>query len=144
MVASWAAKYNIPIRKVQPGDMKRRTKGIGGHDDARELGSTTHWDPGPNFPWDVFLDLVKKAGSSSMDEPTIRRIVADELGKLLNAETHTSLVVGSGRKMSVVQMLRFIDLHSHETRSKTNEIHILVTKIGDLIADRLEAKEATK
>lgn len=143
VVASWAAAYNIPIRKVQPGDMKRRVKGIGGHDDARELGSTTHWDPGPNFPWDVFLELVKKAGSS-MDEPTIRRIVADELGKLLNAETHTSMVVGSGRKMSIVQMLRFVDLHSHETRRRTNEIHTLVTKIGDLLADRLEAKEATK
>lgn len=132
VAAAWAALYGIPIRKLQPGDMKRRVKGIGGHDDARELGSTTHWDPGPNFPWDIFIPLVKEAGSG-MDESKVRAIVADEIKKFMEAQVHKSLVPGSKRLMSVVEMLRLIDLHVHEARkgieTLPNDIKAIVSAV---------------
>lgn len=116
VVAVWAADYAIPIRRLQPGDMKARRKGIGGHDDARELGGTTHWDPGPGFPWDVFLDLVKKAGSTSMDESKLRQIVREEIDIYVKqARVVPSLVPGSEKTMTIVEALAFIDYHSHES-----------------------------
>lgn len=49
--AAWNRKYDIPLtrdtdRGYHPHD------GMPGND---------HTDPGPNFPWDVYLDLVKSA-----------------------------------------------------------------------------------
>lgn len=113
IVASWAAKYTIPVRKLAKGDMLARRKGIGGHDDARELGSTTHWDPGPGFPWDVFLDLVKKAGST-MDESKIRAIVREEIAAYITtAKIIPSLI--SDKLMTLAEALGFIDYHAHES-----------------------------
>lgn len=147
IVAHWAAKYNIPVRKLQPGDMRRRVKGIGGHDDARELGSTTHWDPGPGFPWDVFINLVKEAGTG-VNETQIRAIVADEVNKYFTAQVHTSMVAGSKRRMSLVEMIRLIDLHVHETRKgvegsapKINGIEELLVKLTAAVTTKLENKE---
>lgn len=134
VVAAWAAQYDIPVRKLQPGDMRARRKGIGGHDDARELGSTTHWDPGPGFPWDIFITLIKEEGTS-MDESKIRAIVADEIRKFFEAKVHQSLVKGSKRLMSIVEMLQFIDLHVHETRKHVESAAVPVA---------VEKKEVTR
>lgn len=116
VVAVKCQERGIPVRKLQPGDMRARRKGIGGHDDARELGGTTHWDPGPGFPWDVFLDLVKKAGSTSMDESKLRQIVREEIDIYVKqARVVPSLVSGSEKTMTIVEALAFIDYHSHES-----------------------------
>lgn len=55
VVADWCKKYNIPAVKVTTG------RGICGHGDMRAFGGTDHTDPGPNFPWDVFIKYVKAA-----------------------------------------------------------------------------------
>lgn len=121
VVAYWAAKYGIPVRKLQPGDMKARRKGIGGHDDARELGSTTHWDPGPGFPWDVFLDLVKKAGKT-MDDAKLREVIREEIDKYMKtAKIVPSLVPGSKKIMTISEALAFIDYHAHEAHRYTKD-----------------------
>lgn len=121
VVAYWAAKYNIPVRKLQPGDMKARRKGIGGHDDARELGSTTHWDPGPGFPWDVFLDLVKKAGKT-MDDAKLREVIREEIDNYMKtARIVPSLVPGSKKIMTISEALAFIDYHAHEAHRYTKD-----------------------
>lgn len=45
-VAHWSIKHGIPIRKQAPN-------GVAGHVDISGPGG--HWDPGPGFPWRVFL-----------------------------------------------------------------------------------------
>ena len=50
--ARWVKKYYFPVKKVAVADLP----GFVGHDDTRAWGGT---DPGVNFPWDVFLQLVK-------------------------------------------------------------------------------------
>lgn len=57
--AEWCVKYNIPVRKLTDDEIRERKKGFVGHVDAnRVFKKSTHWDPGPNFPWDYFLGRV--------------------------------------------------------------------------------------
>ncbi|MGH3882101.1 MAG: N-acetylmuramoyl-L-alanine amidase [Pseudonocardiaceae bacterium] len=59
-VAAWCDRYEIPVRKLTPTQVAADHLGIIGHWDWT-LGKRdgTHTDPGPNFPWDVFIELVK-------------------------------------------------------------------------------------
>jgi hypothetical protein len=46
----------IPIAKIGPAGVRLRVAGVIGHIDYTEgTNDGTHWDPGPNFPWDVVL-----------------------------------------------------------------------------------------
>jgi hypothetical protein len=54
VVAYWSKTRNIPVTKVTTG------RGVCGHGDLRAFGGTDHTDPGPNFPWDVFLSYVNQ------------------------------------------------------------------------------------
>lgn len=54
VVAYWSKTHNIPATKVTTG------RGVCGHGDLRAFGGTDHTDPGPNFPWDVFLSYVNQ------------------------------------------------------------------------------------
>jgi N-acetyl-anhydromuramyl-L-alanine amidase AmpD len=53
LVADDVLQYGLPIRRAFPGVL--------GHVDLTRWGfPQTHWDPGPGFPWDVFLDAVRR------------------------------------------------------------------------------------
>jgi hypothetical protein len=66
-VAYWTAQkcrqYGIPVLLLHADDLKlggERTKGITYHAAITEaFHQSTHTDPGPNFPWDVFMQLVQ-------------------------------------------------------------------------------------
>lgn len=67
-VRAWCDLYDIPIRKLTPAEVGRDLSGIIGHHDwtvGKNDGS--HWDPGPGFPWDVFLGYVRE------QEPAVKR-----------------------------------------------------------------------
>lgn len=64
LVADLCRRYQIPVRKVSPEDLKaggERRRGICGHIDVTTglTGGRGHWDPGPNFPWADFLERVQ-------------------------------------------------------------------------------------
>lgn len=60
-VAYWVKRYGFPAVKINGADLLAGRRGIFGHADVsaawREV---DHTDPGPNFPWDVFLAKVKE------------------------------------------------------------------------------------
>ena len=67
VAAVWAKKYQIPVIHLTPAQVADgKTKGFCGHIDAtkafpdlaKQYGS--HTDPGVNFPWQYFLQLVTK------------------------------------------------------------------------------------
>lgn len=61
-VADWCRTYGIPIIKLGPTDLLAGDRGICGHTDVSQAWHrSTHWDPGPQFPWPMFLELVKQA-----------------------------------------------------------------------------------
>jgi hypothetical protein len=55
--AQWIAEecrhYGIPIRKLSEGEVGAGAAGVCGHTD---LPGQSHWDPGPNFPWQRVID----------------------------------------------------------------------------------------
>ncbi|TMR10977.1 hypothetical protein ETD86_37310 [Nonomuraea turkmeniaca] len=61
VVASWAKKYDIPVKKLTPAQVAAGKKGICGHVDVTRAypGTGSHTDPGSKFPWDVFIAMVK-------------------------------------------------------------------------------------
>jgi hypothetical protein len=65
--ANWARqmcdRFGIPKRHIGATGVARGEAGIIGHVDyTNGAKDGTHWDPGPGFPWDVFINLVN--GSS--------------------------------------------------------------------------------
>lgn len=51
----------VELRRLTPAEIRQGRAGICGHNDVTAAFRTKggHTDPGPNFPWDVFLDKVR-------------------------------------------------------------------------------------
>ena len=64
LAASMCQKWGIPPVKLSVDDIQKGMRGIAGHVDFTnafpQLGGT-HQDPGPNFPWDHYIELVAAA-----------------------------------------------------------------------------------
>ncbi len=61
VAALYCIKYWIPVKRLTIDEVRdRKTKGIFGHDTATLAfqNPTAHMDPGPNFPWDLFMAMV--------------------------------------------------------------------------------------
>ncbi len=59
IVRADALKYGIPLERRTVPELKAMRPGITSHNDLRlAFGDTTHTDPGPNFPWDVFMTIM--------------------------------------------------------------------------------------
>jgi len=60
-VAVWCFHYKIPTRWVGPIGLRIGRKGLTTHKDVNDaFKNGSHWDPGPGFPKDLFLQMVKK------------------------------------------------------------------------------------
>jgi N-acetyl-anhydromuramyl-L-alanine amidase AmpD len=67
ILRSDAAKFGIPLTRRTVAELKAWKPGITSHNDLRlAFGGTTHTDPGPNFPWDVFLSMM---GDEAVTDP---------------------------------------------------------------------------
>jgi N-acetyl-anhydromuramyl-L-alanine amidase AmpD len=61
-----AKKYGIPLVRRTVAELRARMPGVTSHNDLRlAFGNTTHTDPGPNFPWDYFMDLINQSDDYS-------------------------------------------------------------------------------
>lgn len=61
LVGGICRRYQIPIRHLTKEEFLAGEKGFVGHDDCtRWTGVGSHLDPGPNFPWKQYLELVKR------------------------------------------------------------------------------------
>lgn len=59
LTARLCKKYDIPVVKLSPAEVVRGEAGLCGHVDVTNgTHCGTHWDPGPNFPWDAYLSMV--------------------------------------------------------------------------------------
>lgn len=62
-------RFNVPMVRLTVAQVKAGKRGICGHVDvSNAFKHSDHWDPGPNFPWDVFMSLVT-AGATPAPTP---------------------------------------------------------------------------
>lgn len=64
-------KYNIPVRYVDAAGLLRGERGITTHlQVSKAFKRSTHWDPGYEFPMDIYLAYVKEAlGGAVVSSP---------------------------------------------------------------------------
>lgn len=64
LVAQLCRKYNIPIERRTADDLKSGLRGICGHSDVTDAfdKGIGHWDPGPHWPWQKYLNLILANG----------------------------------------------------------------------------------
>lgn len=54
-----AARFRIPIERRTVTELRAMRPGLTTHNDLRlAFGGTTHTDPGANFPWPQFIDMI--------------------------------------------------------------------------------------
>jgi hypothetical protein len=55
-------KYDIPVRHLTNDELADgQSKGFVSHAQVSEVyKQSNHWDPGPGFPWKLFLEKVEK------------------------------------------------------------------------------------
>jgi hypothetical protein len=70
LTAELCAKYEIPVRRVTYDGLRAGVRGITGHHDVSlAFVRSSHWDPGPDFPWDFYLEMVKAELSKIKSPP---------------------------------------------------------------------------
>lgn len=58
-VAQYLRKFYLPTELLTASQVQSGLKGITGHVMVSQAyGQSSHIDPGPNFPWDVFMGMV--------------------------------------------------------------------------------------
>lgn len=72
-VARLCLAYGVPIHKLSVAELRDGKEGLCGHVDIRDAfpGSTTHWDPGPFFPWPDFIRRVQAAADRLTTPPVV-------------------------------------------------------------------------
>lgn len=62
LCAAICKRHGIEVKRLEAADLKAgQRNGITGHVDVTNglQGGKGHWDPGPHFPWDYYLDRVR-------------------------------------------------------------------------------------
>lgn len=66
LTAEICGRYAIPARRIGAPGLVKGLRGITGHADvSRAFRQSDHWDPGPAFPWQRFVALVRSGARGS-------------------------------------------------------------------------------
>lgn len=85
-----SAARGIPLVKLTPKEYAAGRSGVIGHvDHTVGYSDGTHWDPGPDFPWDVVLDKAAAYAGPTTEEPFVA-LTDDEQRRLLAAAEKTA------------------------------------------------------
>jgi len=69
IIRSDAQRYGIPLVHRTVAELRSYIPGVASHHDlGLAFGGTTHTDPGPNFPWDYFMDLINQADDGEVED----------------------------------------------------------------------------
>lgn len=70
VVADWSRRYNIPLVKLTAAQLRAGVRGVAGHlECGQAFGGTDHWDPGPQFPYDVLFARARTILDGTPAEP---------------------------------------------------------------------------
>ena len=100
IVAEWCRRYNIPVEHIDPAGLRAGLRGICGHGDiSAAWREVDHHDPGLNFPWGVFLDMVRERVYPPAPAPAPVALSSSVLPapppSLVQALTNINVLIGS-------------------------------------------------
>lgn len=84
IAARAALKHNIPVRRLSTAQVSSGERGFCEHNNiSLAFGQSDHTDPGRNYPWDEFLDLVREeqAGGSGVSQADVIAALKTKEGK---------------------------------------------------------------
>lgn len=101
-VAQLCLAYGVPVRRLSAADLKAGLEGICGHVDVSQaFRQSTHWDPGPDFPWKRFMRQVEA--------------FAGEMGgSKLTGKPPTLWMAGPNQPEWTKELKRLLNLHGGE------------------------------
>ena len=157
-VARDCVKYGLPVRRLTVVEVRaayyapegQRPKGICGHVDvtaAYPEDSGSHTDPGKNFPWDEFLNMVRAEMGDNMalTQADLDAVFATVWSATKQIQTGAGNYSPGGSQVVTVNQVTRID--EIETKVNTlvalitgltNDMEALTAKVGS-IADALDA-----
>ena len=113
--AAWAERYGIPVVKLDAAALRAGARGFCGHvDTAHAWGETDHVDPGPGFPWDHFLDLVRRHQAGATATPPDPR--EDPIMATIRS------LIDPRKSFTSDEVLSFVDAATWQTRALLYEI----------------------
>ena len=118
VVAHWCRTYKWPVKQVNVNGLP----GITTHDATRAWGGTDHTDPGPNFPWDVFLRYVA-------EELNPKTVVEDEMA----ADLHTKIKVANGDEHRAIDLIKWTDERVYEIARQGGRLDRIEAKLDQII-----------
>lgn len=112
VAAHSALFHGIPIRKINHVQLRDGSWGIVGHwDYSKAYGGSSHWDPGGysdtagGFPWDHFINLVKKHADYTIGATVIEHEETPALDTAQKKEVSTMSAIDSRRIELVMDQL---------------------------------------
>ena len=82
VVRADAERFGIPLEKRTVAELRAFVPGVTSHWDLGvAFGGTDHTDPGPNFPWDTFLDIMR--GASTEKENAMAYLARDTQNRMV-------------------------------------------------------------
>ena len=91
-VAGWCVRYKIPASRLAAVDIRNDQRGVCGHRDVSlAYGQSDHYDPGPHFPWDLFLRRVRSFLPVEDDLPYTKAELKDIFKDALREEISAGL-----------------------------------------------------
>jgi hypothetical protein len=93
LVARLCTKHDVPITRCDDTALRYGLKGICGHADvSAAFRRSTHWDPGPSFPWAQFLSRVESYSLHAKTDPAPPP--AESIAPPINPDTLPTLETG--------------------------------------------------
>lgn len=144
-----ARKWAIPVRHLTADEVARGTKGFCGHVDitrAFPQDNGTHTDPGPNFPWSTFLDLVREELDPSELEDDVA-LTTDEINKIAYAVATYKVNVTPDQPTASKQPWSSVDgygsMERHQIRADVAAVAAQLAALADQITALAELVDQT-
>lgn len=155
LVAQLCLAYEVPLTRLSVDQLQNGRKGICGHVDvSNAFHQSSHWDPGPGFPWDQFMtyvrasaadlqnttppkdwfDMADKADVKQIVDDAVQAAIPDIVKAVLNAPVENRNVDGTSGPTTLAAILTNIEVDEDRLLKLTRSNERLTQAVQEAIA----------